>query len=559
MASLWGRGRGYDKGGLRPFAGRFRPFGGKARAAPRLAWFAGLMELATLESVIHPVAEASPWRKHGDSTEPSGAATPARRATAVLVGALVMGVATQALFWRTGFGLNFFLWTMLTVAGCLVSVRSRALTRVGYGIIVSAVLLAFNVVRLAGEWTSAIAVPTTLLLLGVLPLALRDRAELTDAGKLPVRALGSLKGVRRAMSTASHLPGVALGGKHEAALQVLKGLAIGLPVTFVFAALLSIDVDFDAMLYRVEAKLGEGLSFAAWTLVTAAGGLVMHALYQRAEAAPHVGSMPSVAYRFTREEIFAAPTATPRMSASTWVMVVGQVAVVFAVFVAVNLKNLFGGNTLVRSSASLTYSNYLHAGVGQLLFATVLSICLVATGHRLLMPRGPHVRGGAVPGGKALVAAEVTLLGLTAMTVLSCAERLAIYEDAYGASRLRLGVAFTMIAVLGALGLTVLKVIRRAWGAYEGSLAAFVIGLAVVASSVNADAYVARTNLDRSARGKPLDRVYLTTLSADARSALSHPAIAAHAGLEADLKAAYCSDRAHTDWRAFRGIGGCAR
>jgi hypothetical protein len=486
--------------------------------------------------------------------------TAAGRAAVVLAGTLAVATLTQALFWRTGLGLNFFLWTLLSVGACLGSIRPTRLTAIGSFAIASAALLGFSVVRFAGAWAVAIAVPSVLVVLAVLPLALRDQVDLTDAARLPLDTARTLVGTRRAAREAWRIPGAALGGRHGMLAGALKGLFVGLPVTGVFVLLLRSDADFASALARIADRIGEVAAFTGWTLVTAAAGLFTHMLY----AAPpgDCGRPPHFAYRCepAPESTPAIPTSrlvVPQVLPSTWVMVIGQVALVFALFVAVNVRSLFGGDALVRAHGSLTYAKYLHAGFGQLLFAAVLSICLVALGHRLLRPRADP--GAIVPGGRLLVGAEGALLALTAVTVASCAQRLAIYEDAYGASRLRLGVAFVLLTVLGALALTAAKVVTRAFRAYSGSLAVLLVGIAVLASSINADAYVARTNLDRAARGRPLDVTYLASLSADAKDVLAHSVVRASPALEARLTAAYCPDRSHQDWRSLRGLGRCDR
>ena len=482
-----------------------------------------------------------------------------RRAAFALAGALALGVSTQALFWRAPVGLNFLVWMLLSVAASLVSVRPRRLTPVGLGVVVSAVLLSLAVVRFAGQWTLAIAVPTALALLAVLPAALRDEVELAAAVRLPVDALRALApdAAIRAVRAALGLPTVALGGKHETFKQVLRGLAFGVPITSLFVVLLSADVDFGRFLVRLERRLGEGVSFTAWALITAACALVIHLLYQRPMRDP---SREPVRGAYRHHEPEALPSATAgAVAVSTWLMVVGQVATVFAAFVAVNLRSLFGGDALVRAPGSLTYAKYLHAGFGQLLCASALSVCLVVVGHGLLRPRKAPRASAAdpIPGGRLLVTAECALLALTAVTLASCVQRLAIYEDAYGATRLRLGVAFVLLAVLAALALTIVKALRRGWSSYGGALASLVVLLSIVASWFNADAYVARTNLDRAARGKPLDIPYLTSLSADARGVLVHPRVAVDSALERALRDAYCGDRSDRGWRALRG-GGCS-
>ena len=74
--------------------------------------------------------------------------------------------------------------------------------------------------------------------------------------------------------------------------------------------------------------------------------------------------------------------------------------------------------------------------------------------------------------------------------------------------------------MLGVLALTLVKVVARRWTGHAGAVLAFAALVAVVASGFNADAYVARTNLDWAANGKPLDLAYLESLSGDAWVAL---------------------------------------
>ena len=52
-------------------------------------------------------------------------------------------------------------------------------------------------------------------------------------------------------------------------------------------------------------------------------------------------------------------------------------------------------------------------------------------------------------GGKVLVGVELALLALVGVTLASCAHRLALYEEAYGYTYLRLGVWFLQLGVAG--------------------------------------------------------------------------------------------------------------
>jgi hypothetical protein len=478
-----------------------------------------------------------------------------RPAIALLLAALGLGAITRGLFWHTGIGLNFCAWDLLLVGANVAVFRRGAIRPAAWSAITACALLGFSVVRYASDWSLAIALPATLAILAALPILLRDGPDLGALAGLPWRMIASLRHTPAALGDTARLPGKAVGEAGRARLQgVMVGLLLGVPTAGLFTLLLSIDADFASALARAREALGDVVLFAVWTLLTSTGYLFAHALHVDARAVP--GPVPPAAgpYREGGEAPPASPGAA-RVSLVTWGMVVGQVALVFAVFVGANVRHLFGGHAFVRAPGDVTYASYLHAGFGQLLFATVLSVCLVLTGHALLVPRGQPA--GKVPGGPLLASLEGSLLVLTGVTVASCWQRLRIYEDAYGASHLRLGVAVIELTVLGVLVLTMGKVARRGWSAYGGAVLALVAGAAVLASAIDADAYVATKNLDRAARGAPLDVAYLASLSRDARGALAHPVVRADPALAARLEASFCGPRG--DWRAFRGLGSCAK
>jgi hypothetical protein len=153
---------------------------------------------------------------------------------------------------------------------------------------------------------------------------------------------------------------------------------------------------------------------------------------------------------------------------------------------------------------------------------------------------------------------EGTLLVLAAVTVASCLQRLAIYVDAYGATRERLGVAFIAAGALGVVGLTFVRVVARGWRGHGGATLTLLTGLAVFASGFNADAYVAMTNLDRAARGQALDELYLVTLSTDAADVLAHPVVQGSAPLRHLLDRTMCAPATDdVGWRAWRGVHRC--
>ena len=477
-----------------------------------------------------------------------------RQAVRTLATALTLGVLTQALFWRTGMGINFFLWTLIVLGAEVAAFGGgRRLPATALGAIAASVLLSFAFVFHASEWTAVVAVPVDMALLAALPFLLVDRPTVEGLAVLPSRAFGSLGRAPRATAEATQLTREALGGRSLAGIA--KGMAMGVPAAGLFALLLSTDDDFRHALDVLRSRCGEAVLFATWSLFTAATSLVARGLPLRP---PAPADPPAPAPYRVAELAAPAEAPVPRHGGpEAWAIVVGQVVLVFGLFVGTNLRHLFGGSAIVRAADGPTYASYLHAGVAQLLVAAALSVCLVLAGHVFLYR---HAKPGApVPGGPVMIALEATLLVLTGVTVASCAQRLAIYEEAYGATHERLGVAFVGLAILGILALTLVKVLKRSWRGHAGWTLTFLTGLAVVASAVNTDAYIARTNLARAARGKSLDVYYLSSLSRDAASVLTDPAVTVSPAIAAELAQSYSSAAPASDWRARRGLGQCRR
>lgn len=259
-------------------------------------------------------------------------------------------------------------------------------------------------------------------------------------------------------------------------------------------------------------------------------------------------------YRGTTDGSVPAALRSGLVAPLTWSIILGQVALVFLVYGVVNLRTWFGGHAVVRETNE-TYASHLHAGFFQLLVAASLSVGLVLFGHWLLRPAVGD-RSGPVPGGRALVVVEATLLGATGGALASCWQRLHVYEEAYGATYLRLGVAFVCLAVAFVIALTLAKSVRRDLRSYTSAVGTGLAVLGTVMTLFNADHYVAQTNLDRAARGATIDDAYLEGLSSDACGVLGHGAMGD--ARRASLSEAWRSKRS-SDVRGARGLLGCAR
>jgi len=516
------------------------------------------MQNAHIESHLGP---ASPTPAPvAPSPEPWSAAAPERRTAQIaLGGAIVAGVATQALFWGAPAGLNWWLWDLMVIGLQLAAFR-RKMTPAAWGAVAAAAVLGASVVGFASDWTLWVAIPSTFGVLAALPIVLGDELTVAKLASLPARWLASLGHAPKAVREAARLPGEALGGATGGvAGSVAKGTLLGLPTAGFFALLLSSDVGFASMLGWVRLRATEGVSFAFWSAVSAAIYAVVHAMHRRARPRAGSDAAPPARGPYRVPPLWAPAPGRALVTPAAWGTVLGQVAVVFAGFAAVNAKTLFGGHAIVRAAGGPTYASYLHSGFAQLLFATVLSVCLVLAGHAWMRRRAPEAMSGPAPGGRALAAIEATLLVLTFVALASCWQRLAIYEDAYGATYLRLGVGFVELAVAGTLVLTVAKSLKRSWRGHAGAVMVMLTLVAVAAATMNADATIAERNLDRALNERGLDLDYLLTLSTDACAALDHPALAADPKLRDELVRGWTANTPSYGWRSARGINRCGR
>ncbi|HCA86612.1 MAG TPA: hypothetical protein DEQ61_14660 [Streptomyces sp.] len=197
-----------------------------------------------------------------------------------------------------------------------------------------------------------------------------------------------------------------------------------------------------------------------------------------------------------------------------WALPLVVLDLLFAVFLAVQLAVLLGGYDKVFDETGLSRSEYARQGFWQLLWATLLTLVVIALALRWA-PRGTQRDRTLV---KSVLG---TLCVLTLVVVASAARRMDLYVDEYGLTRLRLSVAgaelwLGLVIVL----IMVAGVVGGRWlpRAVLGSAAAAVL----VFGLVSPDGLVAGQNVERyeSTRDRDLDLEYLRELSADAVPAL---------------------------------------
>jgi hypothetical protein len=202
-----------------------------------------------------------------------------------------------------------------------------------------------------------------------------------------------------------------------------------------------------------------------------------------------------------------------------WLLPLVTLDALFAVFVAVQLAVLFGGHDHVLRTQGLTYAEYARQGFFQLVAVVVLTLFVV----------GVVLSKVSLERARERLVAKVALGALCALTFVVLASawrRLALYEAAYGYTRLRLFVHAVLIGLALVLSLLVVAGVRwrAAWlpRACLVAVALTLLGLNVA----NPDALIARRAV-QSGRAED-DAYYLSGLSADAAPALAPLGLCVH-------------------------------
>ena len=436
---------------------------------------------------------------------------PPARPGAVLGTGLGLGLLADALLRAPGApALNLFLWAAaLALAVTLLLVRggrrpsAEAATLLGVGVFFAAVLawrdspvlkllalaatagvFALPALEAGAAWVSrsgvtryglAVAVAAARCALGpLLPLVDVDWAALRE--------------------------GQASNARLRHAGAVVRGVVLALPLLLVFGGLFiaadAVFADLVLGLLRIDLeRLASHLAlvcFFGWVAVGYAYGFV---------TGTRLPVPRSLADR------------RPWLGLTEVGIALGLLAALFAAFVAVQFRYLFGGAALVEVTPGLTYAEYARRGFFELVVVVALMLPVLLAADWLLRRERP--RDEAVF--RALTAVQLVLLvGVLA----SALHRMRLYLAAYGLTEARFYATSFLLWLTVVLLWFVATVLRgrRRWFAFGALVSAFAVAAALPV--LNPDALIVRTNLARAEAGAELDVAYISDLSADAAPAV---------------------------------------
>ncbi len=200
-------------------------------------------------------------------------------------------------------------------------------------------------------------------------------------------------------------------------------------------------------------------------------------------------------------------------SRSEWMLPVGALTVLFAVFVGAQFVALFGGDDYVQRTAGLTYAEYARSGFWQLSAVSILTLAVIlAVLHWSVQDTAADRRSLRI------LLSAVSVLAL--VIVCSALGRMWTYQQAYGFTVLRLLVATCELWVGLVYVLVLIAIARLRWSWVPRAAIGTALGTLIALALLNPEHLVAERNIDRWQTSGRLDADYLSTLSPDILPAL---------------------------------------
>ncbi len=464
----------------------------------------------------------------------------ARLRTPALLSALPLGALAELIIRVDGRpGLNIGLWALAGVAVLAMLQRRRAepVTREVWWLVGIALCFALDLMVRDAD---ALAVFSLLAAVGMLVLAASraggpwvSRAHVSDVvlggARVGVLCLAGPLGWGRGVPDGD----TSTSGWMRVVRTASRGALMALPALILLTALL---MNADAVFARVVQDTFR-FDFDALMEHTIFAGVIawLTAGYLRAFLVSDEERM--AALRVPRPALAAS-----EVSVALWIL-----NTLFLVFMAVQLRYLFGGATLVEITPGLTYADYARSGFFELVTATALVVPLLLLADWAAAPEPSSSR-------RVLRGSMLVLVALLIGVIASAAYRMRLYQGAFGLTEQRLYVSVFMVWLTAVLLWLVASVLRgRRERFVAGSLVAGLVCL-VGLYALNPHALIAQVNLARAAAGATVDHEYLQSLSADAvPTMLAHlddlPATERQA--VAQLLAEQWSGERPGDWRTW--------
>ena len=411
-------------------------------------------------------------------------------ATAIAVAALGTWVMFDA---RPG--INWPGWTAAAAVGLFLFLRT-AESRTVWITSGVAVVIAFGAAITANPFIVALIVLSVILFLALSMLLSRNPSvqRLTAFFVIPAPVVAFATAITESIKRAIDALQLVRSAR---ARSVVTGIAITAPVIVIFALLLSAADPVFAGWRQTVVDLLSSWDFLPRIFFFIGMLTIVLGAYSYASR-DHEPSSPPLATADTARWLGS----TERL------ILIGSIAVLFWIFLAVQLTYFFGNLPRVTGSG-VTFADYARRGFGELTVVASASVFLVLCSERFGKREG---REGI------LKLATIALLVAVLLLLASAFNRVLLYEAAYGYTTARLYAQCYMIVVAVVLIALAWEISRTLQPSRLFRVAGGVATLMfIVLIYWNHEAWIADRNIDRLATTGKLDVTYLTRdLSPDA-------------------------------------------
>jgi hypothetical protein len=302
-------------------------------------------------------------------------------------------------------------------------------------------------------------------------------------------------------------------------LPVIRGLLIAIPIVGIFASLLAaadpIFADYlenFVEIFKLE-NLPEYIFRGVYILIL---GYLLTGIYIHA-------------FTNNKDEVLIGeekPWVPTFLGFTETTIVLGSVDALFATFVGIQFRYFFGGQINIKIDG-YTYAEYARRGFGELVTVAVFSLLLYLGLSTVSRRKNTGQR-------RTFSGLGIGLVILVVVILISAFQRLLLYEQVYGFTRLRI-YSHIFMAWLGILlaGVVVLELLKKQRTFALATLIA-TIGFVLTLNITNVDGLIVRQNIQRTLNGgkltvsedvgrsstEELDAYYLQSLSTDATPAL---------------------------------------
>lgn len=431
----------------------------------------------------------------------------------VIATSLALGIAFDILFWRQMPGISFPVFVVLFLLTGFLVLRKQKVRPDPKSVILLVPILFFAVmsfIRL-NLFTYFLNVMLTIFCTAVLAMTYRSgrwtQFGISDYVRQSFRLIASVftSGWHAVMNKSADQEGKRKENHKNKVWPILRGVLLAIPILLLFTTLLaSADLVFAKRLndffanFNIE-KLREYIFRGSYILIIAYTiiGIFTHA-ENRSENKQLIG--------------IDKPGLTPSLGFTEATIVLGSVVALFSVFVAIQFKYFFFGQTNITQEG-FTYSEYARRGFGELVAVAVFSLLLIqilSIVTKRIERKQRRIFSGLVIG---LVVMVIIILG-------SSFQRLTLYEIAYGFSQLRVYAHVFMIWLGILLAAVVVLEARNHQRAFANAAFLATMGFAATLNLMNVNAFIVHQNIKRARLGKELDISYLSSLHSDAMPAL---------------------------------------